>query len=103
MWGLQEEKTLTSRSVVHQVSYLMIGVQRGQQTVPVTRVIIDSVESCHVYVGHQPLISAHHGCICVCLDEQKRNRFCLHGPLMLFLCVYSLKKENVLPISLRSQ
>lgn len=54
----------------------MLGAQLGEETLPVFRVIVDSVEALHIYVGHQPVISTkHHVWVCTCLDEYEIH-FC---------------------------
>lgn len=50
--------------------YHMVGAQLGEEALPVFRVIVDSVEARHVYVGKQPLTStSNHVFVCTCLGE----------------------------------
>lgn len=57
----------------------MLGAQLGEETLPVFRVIVDSVEARHIYVGHQPLIGAkHHLRVCTYLDGNKNKMKKIH-------------------------
>lgn len=50
----------------------MSGAQLGEETLPVFRVIVNSVEALHIYVGYQPLIrTKSQVCVCGCLDGDK--------------------------------
>ena len=64
--------------------YLMFGAQFVEETFPVLWVIVDSVETLHIYVGHQPVVSTKcHFCICSCLDSDLKNKhsfYCVHHP-----------------------
>lgn len=64
----------------------MSGAQLGEETLPVFRVVVDSVEALHIYVGHQPLIGTkNHVSVCIFLDGgEKKNAshciaFIIHG------------------------
>lgn len=51
-----------------QVLYLVLRAQLGKEMLPVFRVVVDSVEAPHIYVGQQPLISTQrHVGVCSCM------------------------------------
>lgn len=62
------------RYVQEEVLYLMFGAQFVEETFPVLWVIVDSVETLHIYVGHQPVINTKcQFCICSCLDSNSKK------------------------------
>lgn len=53
--------------------YRMFGAELGEETLPVSRVVVDSVETLHIYIGHQPVIRTKHNIwTCICLDGEEK-------------------------------
>lgn len=72
-WSFSNTADVLLHNFQLQVLYLMLGAQLGEETLPVFRVVVDSIEACHIYVGHQPIFNIkNHVLVCSCLDRVEK-------------------------------